>query len=225
MSLFGSTDATQIYRQSFQSTWEEDTTADMVRFVVVDCETTGLNVKQDSIVTIGAISVQNGQILLDDQFEVMLKVAYNTAAVTVHGITRETAEQEGIEEAEALLALLAFLRDGVIVGHHIRFDIDMLSESCLRCFGFGMKNRWLDTMDLTLHLEDAGCLGQQGERKDFSLDGLCRRFSIIPHGRHTAGGDAFITAQIFLKLLKLANQAGRTTLKLLSEPYAYPESS
>lgn len=190
---------------------------------MVDCETTGLNVKRDSIVTIGAIAVQNGQILLDDQFEVMLKVAYNTAAVTVHGITREAASLEGIEEAEALKAFLAYLRDGVVVGHHIKFDVDILSECCQRRFGFKLNNRWLDTMDLTLHLEDSGCLGRHNVRNDFSLDGLCRRFSIVPHGRHTAGGDAFMTAQLFLKLLKLARKAGRNTLCSLSEPYCDPD--
>jgi len=221
MSWFGSTDEIQLYRESFVSTWSNQAQVETVRFVVVDCETTGLDAKRDAIVTIGAVAVQNGQILLDDQVEVMLKVAYNTASVTVHGVTREEAEISGLEEPEALKAFLAYLRDGVIVGHHIGFDVDILSERCQRRFGFNIQNRWLDTMELTLHLEEAGVLGQTDARTGFSLDGLCRRFSIVPHGRHTAGGDAFITAQVFLKLLKMARRTNRNTLAALLERHRH----
>ena len=39
------------------------------------------------------------------------------------------------------------------------------------------------------------------------------------HDRHTAGGDAFITAQVFLRLLRAAKRVGRTTVGALTEPY------
>jgi DNA polymerase-3 subunit epsilon len=57
------------------------------------------------------------------------------------------------------------------------------------------------------------------EFEDFSLDSLCGRFGIEAHDRHTAGGDAFITAQIFIRLLRLARKAGRNTLGALTVPY------
>ena len=40
-----------------------------------------------------------------------------------------------------------------------------------------------------------------------------------PHDRHTASGDAFLTAQVFLRLLRLAARHGRTTLARISEPF------
>jgi DNA polymerase-3 subunit epsilon len=49
----------------------------------------------------------------------------------------------------------------------------------------------------------------------FSLDDLCEMFGVVPHDRHTAGGDAFITAQIFLRLLRAAKAVGRLTLESL----------
>jgi DNA polymerase-3 subunit epsilon len=42
----------------------------------------------------------------------------------------------------------------------------------------------------------------------FELDDLCRRFDITMHDRHTASGDAFLTAQVFLRLHRLAVRAG-----------------
>jgi len=53
----------------------------------------------------------------------------------------------------------------------------------------------------------------------FTLDGLCAMFDVVPHDRHTAGGDAFMTAQIFLRLLRFARRVGRTTVASLCVPY------
>ena len=44
-------------------------------------------------------------------------------------------------------------------------------------------------------------------------------FDVIPHDRHTASGDAFITAQVLLRLLKLASRCGRTTLGRIGEEF------
>ena len=49
---------------------------------------------------------------------------------------------------------LDYLRDGVIVGHHIGHDIEALNCACERHFQIKLNNRSLDTMDLTLHLKD-----------------------------------------------------------------------
>jgi DNA polymerase-3 subunit epsilon len=190
----------------------------------VDTETTGLDPKRDRLITIGAIAIKGGQIDVGDSFETMLKIAYNQSAVTVHGITRDEA-QDGMEECDALQEFLDYLGDGVIVGHHIRFDIDLLNGACERHFETKMPNRSLDTMDLTLHLKDAGAFEGRPEPVGFSLDALCELFGVVPRDRHTAGGDAFITAQIFLRLLRMAKKYGRNRLSDLTVPYpATPET-
>ena len=74
-------------------------------------------------------------------------------------------------------------------------------------------------MDLTLHLERDGAFLGQDAITDFSLDGLCTQFGIIPHDRHTAPGDAWITALVFQRLLRLALKHNRTTLADLLEPF------
>ena len=72
-------------------------------------------------------------------------------------------------------------------------------------------------MDLALHLNEDGAFKTMAE--GFSLDGLCEMFGIPAHDRHTAGGDAFITAQVFLRLLRAARRTGRRTLAALTEPF------
>ena len=88
--------------------------------------------------------------------------------------------------------------------------------------GTGMSNRSLDTMDLTLHLERDGAFAGRPPIRRFTLDALCELFGVVPHDRHTATGDAFITAQVFLRLLRLASRHGRPTLGRLSEPFLEP---
>ncbi|MGA2053388.1 MAG: exonuclease domain-containing protein [Opitutales bacterium] len=206
------------YEGAFVRTWAEDTPAERVRFVAFDSESTGLDPVHDTLVSLGAVAVQGGEILLDQAFEAMLKLEYNNSMVMIHGITRDES-LKGRDEAEALLDFLDYLGDGVIVGHHIGHDVAMLNVALQAHFGIKLRNRTLDTMELTLHLEQAGLLPAAGGEPNFTFDALCARFHIPPHDRHTAHGDAFLAAQLLLKLLRLAKRAGRGTLGSVCEPF------
>ena len=206
------------YLKRFDATWSDDAAIDRVRFVVLDTETTGLNPRTDRIITIGAVAVQNGEILLEDSFEALLKVTHNTSAVTVHGVTRDESRR-GMEEPKALELFLDYLKDGVIVGHHIGHDVATFDAAYERHWCFRMSNRCLDTMNLALHLEKAGAFSGRPPIRQFTLDALCEVFGVIPHDRHTASGDAFITAQVFLRLRRLALRYGRERLGQISEPF------
>jgi len=205
------------YRNCFETTWSDDTPVDQVRFVVLDCETTGLNPVTDRIITIGAVAVQDGEILLEDSFEALLKLSRNTASVTVHGVTRDES-RAGIEEPQALEMFLEYLKDGVIVGHHIGHDIASLDAGYERHWGFNLSNRWLDTVYLGQHLQNAGAFSNLSPISDWTLDALCGLFGIEPHDRHTAAGDAFLTAQALLRLRVLAKRNGRDRLGRFCEP-------
>lgn len=206
------------YLRAFGASCDDHAPAGSVRFVVLDTETTGLDLRRDRVITIGAIAVNEGQIDLSDVFDALLQIDYNQSSVTVHGITRDEA-QSGATEPEALLAFLSYLGDGVIVGHHIGFDIDMLDAACARHFNITLRNRYIDTMDLTLELDALMPPSAEPRQDGYSLDALCARFGVLPRDRHTAAGDAFITALVFLKLLSLARKAGRTRL---AELFVHP---
>jgi DNA polymerase III subunit epsilon len=197
-------------------TWTDQTPVEEVRFIVLDSETTGLDPRKDRLITIGAIAVINNDVVLEDAFEALLKVEYNSSAVTVHGVTREES-LAGLDEPEALAQFQAYLRDGVIVGHHINHDVETFNAGYERHGGSRMPNRSLDTMALALRLEADGAFADQAPFRSFSLDELCDRFGVIPHDRHTAPGDAFMTALVFQRLLRLAAHVGRSTLGQLCE--------
>lgn len=196
---------------------------DSVRFVVLDTETTGLDPRRDRIITMGAIGFREGELRLDDVFEALLRVEHNTSAVTVHGVTRDDSRR-GVAEAAALASFLEYLGDGVIVGHHIGHDVSTLNAGYERVAQGPLPNRCLDTMDLTLHLERDGAFAGRPAFRDFSLDALCGAFGVVPHDRHTASGDAFLTALVFQRLVRLAVRHGRTTLDRLAEPFVAEEA-
>jgi DNA polymerase-3 subunit epsilon len=212
------------YRERVQVPINEEAPLDGIRFVVLDCETTGLDPLTDRIITIGAVAVVDGEIRLDDTFDALLRIEENTSAVTVHGVTRDES-LAGVDEPDALAAFLDYLGNGVIVGHHIGHDIGALNTGYERHWGIRLSNRDLDTMDLTLQLERDGAFAGRPPIRHFTLDALCEMFGVVPHDRHTASGDAFITAQVFLRLLRLASRHGRNTVGRITEVFEVADES
>jgi DNA polymerase III subunit epsilon len=211
------------YLACFANTWAPDAPPGQVCFVVLDSETTGADARTAKLITIGAVAVMQGEIVLSDAIEETIWTGYNSPSVTVHGLTRDET-RDGIKEAEALELFLKYLRNGVVVGHHIDHDLITINRATERHFGIRLQNQSLDTMDLALHLRADGAFSSTPDFEDFSLDALCGLFRIEPHDRHTAGGDAFITAQVFIRLLRLARKHGRNSLDSLTLPFS-PEQS
>ncbi|MEZ4957797.1 MAG: 3'-5' exonuclease [Saprospiraceae bacterium] len=183
------------------------------RFVVLDTETTGLDVKNDRILSLAALEINGANISVKNRLECFVKQdAYQPKeSIAVHGILPNQTSQ-GISEKEMLTALLAFLGNAILVGHHISFDIAIINECMLREMGGPLKNTVLDTGRLARRLEDPFNIKHLNQ-KEYSLDSLCQKYQIEMGKRHTAAGDAFITALLFLKLLGRLEQKGVKTLK------------
>ena len=164
------------------------------RFVVFDTETTGLDARSDVILSIGAIGICGNSIVVNDHLELFVEQSiFKRESVTIHGILKEGKEKK-LTETEAVVQFLDFIKDSTLVGHHVRFDVSMVNAALQR-MGLGkLKNRSMDT-DL-MYQKFKGL----PEDQHSGLDELCRVFKIQKSDRHTAAGDAFITALIFLRL-------------------------
>ena len=183
-----------------------------IPFVVVDTETTGLDVKNDHLLSVAAMRVHNFSIDLADQFTVFIKQENYIPgeSVQVHGILARHAK-EGLDEKSMCTRFLEFIRDNIIVGHHIAFDLQMLNKALLKHFGIKMQNKILDTGQLARRIENP--MSSRGKQQ--SLDVLCQQYAIPIHQRHTAGGDTFLTALIFLKQLGRLERKGVHTRNAL----------
>ncbi len=207
--------ARQIRKNSFVEEYEalftkkipSNRLLDQLHFVVLDTETTGLQPQKDHILSFGAVKVSGYKIRVDSVLEMYLDAPRNNReSVKVHELISSQKPQTKQEFAEKFLA---FIGTDILVGHHIGFDLEMLEKS-LKPYGLKrLLNHALDTGDLAMRLEKGVHYDLQfGVPGEFSLDNLCRRYHIPLDDRHTAAGDAFLTAQLLLKLLKMAEKRG-----------------
>ena len=163
------------------------------RYVVFDCETTGLNYKKDRILSIGAVGIIENRVEINDFIEVFVKQdIFNPETVAIHGILKDGPEK--VVEVEALIRFLDFIKDATLVGHHLSFDIEMINQALDRLNLGTLKNEYMDTDIMYQKLK------YFPQDQHTSLDELCDVYKIRKSDRHTASGDAYITALLFLKL-------------------------
>ena len=186
------------------------------RFVVLDAETTGFDLGKDRMLSLAAMPVQDGRMAVSELRSWLIRqpAPAVTRAVAVHGILPcETAQ--GTEERTVLRELLPLLHGAVLVGHHVRFDAEMIHAALRREFGAGVRNMLLDTAQLAMGTLEAFRKTGYANQRPPSLDELCLHCEIEPMERHTSVGDAFTTAEVFLLLLaRLRHQIRHRPLRL-----------
>lgn len=188
-----------------------------VEFVVLDCETTGFDYEQDRILSIGALKVHHKSILVKESFEIYVKQEhFNKNSVEIHGILKK-GPRGCIAEYEALQELLLYIKNDVVVGHHIMFDLNMINAALKRHGLPKLMNTTLDTELLYKRTLLSTPILQKKER--YSLDDLADKYSISKKDRHTALGDAYITAIAFQIILdKLRPKSLKELLRKQNPP-------
>ena len=174
-------------------------------YTVFDTETTGLNPSGgDEIIQIGAARVVNGRLLRQESFEQLVDPGRDipAAGIPIHGITPEMVA--GQPRIEAVLPTFhQYVQDTVLVAHNAAFDMKFLQLLEART-GLGFHQPVLDTLLLSAVVHP----NQESHR----LEAIAERFGVTVLGRHTALGDALVTAEILIKLIPLLKDMGIHTL-------------
>jgi DNA polymerase-3 subunit epsilon len=181
------------------------------RWVVVDCETSGLDAARDRLLAVGAVTVHAGRIELGESFSAVLRqdTASEPANILVHGIGGE-AQRGGRPAAEALREFSRFLGAGLPVAFHAPFDAQVLRRAMSQVPGLQAPEDWLDLARL------APGLYPGPDRARRALDDWLVQFAIACPARHDALADAYATAQLLLVLLAEAERQGAGTVERLS---------
>ena len=175
------------------------------RYAVIDSELTGLDPRRDAIVSLGGMRIAEGRIVLADRFyeEVQPTSALTAATIVLHGITPE--DVRGRPGIEAILReFSAFCAADILIGHFIEIDLGFLGAACARAGLPPIANPVLDTWPLydwlsSRNPEDGG--PGLPRLQDPRLPSLARALGVPCRSEHNALGDAFVTAQVFQRLL------------------------
>lgn len=184
-----------------------------LRYVVFDCETTGLAPsKGDEIISIAAVRVENGVVDGTDAFSRLVNpgMPIPKESIKFHGITDDVVADEPAIDA-VLPEFKDYVGDAILVAHNAAFDMKFLQLKEEQT-GVSFPNIVVDTMLLSVFLEH--------ESENHSLDGITKRMGITIEGRHTALGDSLATAQVLLRMLNRLETRGVTTLRQVIEATA-----
>ncbi len=176
-------------------------------WAVIDTETSGLDVRHHTLLSIGAVRMAGTHVVMGRSFyrEIRPDVASERANVLVHGIGH-AAQMSGEAPARALAAFMAFTGGRPLVAYNAPFDREMLETAVQRHLGIKWRPTWIDTADLVKSMFPAEAM----ELK--TLDDWMGRFGIVHYERHNALADALCTAQLFQILLSRASHEGYATV-------------
>ncbi len=183
----------------------EDTPLARLNCTVFDTETTGLDpAGGDEIVQLGAVRIVNGRVLAQERFDQLVRPRQTIPArsTAIHGITPEMVREAPTIE-KVLPAFHAFCADTVLVAHNAAFDMRCL-EIVQGRVGLEFNHPVLDTLLLSALVHP--------QQESHDLESIAERFGLTVQARHTALGDARVTAEIFLRLIRLLGDRGIETL-------------
>jgi len=174
-------------------------------YTAFDTETTGLEPSAgDEIIQIGAVRIVNGRLLRHENIDQLIdpRRPLRPESIPIHGITEEMVRGQPTI-AEVLPQFHAFCAGTVLVAHNAAFDMRFfqLKEDSL---GIRFTQPVLDTLLLSAVIHP--------NQESHKLEAIAERLGIAIIGRHTALGDAIVTAEVFLRLLPLLADMGIRTL-------------
>lgn len=184
--------------------------------VVLDTELTGLNVKKDEIVAIGAVRIRNLKICGSETFYALVKPDHqlHSPSTLLHRITpQELLKARSLEEI--LPEFIKFCGRAVLIGHYLRLDLEFINAAVARLMKGAIDSPYLDTMRLAMAYNEA----KHGHYYDhsnisgaYTLGALAKEFNLPEFAEHNAFQDSMQTAYLFVYLVKKMEEYGFRTL-------------
>ena len=182
----------------------------MERLIVLDTETTGLDVDDGhKVIEIGCVEIIDRNITSNVFHEyINPKRLIDEKAFEVHGISNESLEGKPIF-SEIINKFMDYVSDSALIIHNAPFDLGFL-RSELNFSGedpdnISIKREILDTLKMARK-------AFPGKRN--SLDALCSRYSVDNTDRNLHGAllDARLLANVYLRMTQ-----GQTNIEGLSQ--------
>ncbi len=176
-------------------------------WVALDCETTGLNVRTDEIISIGAVRIVGNRIMTSERLELLVRPERGISAesVRIHRL-RERDVAQGLPMDEAMKRLMHFIGSRPLVGYYLEFDLAMLNRALFPLLGQGLPQRKIEVSALYYDYKFRQLPGYQQQANvdiDLRFATLMSDLGLPLREAHDALNDAVMAALAFIKLQQL----------------------
>jgi len=188
------------------------TPIDKVNILAVDFETTGLDAKQDKLLSVGFVTLKQQQISLNSSYHQIIKTKdqLQESNVIIHHIT-DSQKEQGKALATVVETLLQALAGKVMLVHFARIEKQFLTQACLELYGMAPVFPMIDTLALAKRRLDKRDVAY--DPSELRLTNLRQKFKLPDHHAHNALNDAIATAELFMAQMSKANKGGTVILK------------
>lgn len=185
--------------------------------VCFDTELTGLDMRQDEIVAIGAVRIREMRIVVGDNFFSYVHPQRDLPknSTLIHRITPQVIEKAPAPE-EILPDFVEFCAGALLIGHAVQIDMAFLNKALRKHLGGIMRNPCMDSLGLAqAHFEykRRENQGPLGTMATFNLSYLAHLYELPLFEPHDALEDAMQAAYLTLFLVEELKRLGYVTLK------------
>ena len=167
--------------------------------VSIDCETTGLDVKKDQILSVGAIKVKGDVILTSQRLDFLVrpKEPMSERTILIHHI-RPIDLERAIPVDEAIRRVLDFVGARPLIGYFLEFDVAMLNKHVRPLIGAPLPNPGIEVS--RLYYDWRAPQVPPGGHIDLRFETIRQRLDLPRRAAHDAFNDALLTAMMYLRL-------------------------
>ncbi|MCW8882143.1 MAG: exonuclease domain-containing protein [Sedimenticola sp.] len=182
-----------------------------VDYLALDFETTGLEAKQDQILSVGYATIKGDHLLLSSATHILARPTMDIpeASAVVHGILDD--EAGGARKLEEVLPIvLNALKGKALLAHHAAIEYEFLNNACMNIYGFPFLCPVVDT--LALEVRQFRMQDKAIRSGDLRLAKARARYGLPRYPAHNALTDALAAGELFLA--QVAYRRTRKPLRL-----------
>lgn len=171
-------------------------------WVSIDCETTGLSVQSDEVISVGAVKIVGNRIMTSERLELIIKPTKLVSAesIKIHHL-RERDVADGLDPDDAMRQLLEFIGSRPLVGYYLEFDVAMLNKTIWRMLGFGLPQPKFEVSSMYYEYKNRQLpLSSRGGSLDLRFATIMTDLGLPMRSAHDAVNDSIMAAMAFVKL-------------------------
>lgn len=181
------------------------------RFIVLDCEMSGLDVNKCQLLSVGWVVIEHGRIVNSTAKHLLIHADRGTGdSSKIHGLL-DSNIAGAHSVATVLMLLMKQMPGAVMVFHHASLDMRFLQKATIEYFRCPLLFSYVDTMAIEkrrMHL--------QGKTKGLRLVQCRQRYGLPDGVQHNALADAQATAELLLAQASYLGKQEKLTLADLS---------